>query len=93
MEPGQLIISLISIIVMFIPIGSLLWKFSKIVFRVENNEKDIDNLAQKLNSRVDKIDERFIENEAKLSNIEITMGRLEEKMNLLLMKVTCKNNE
>jgi hypothetical protein len=73
---------------MFIPIGTLLWKFSKIVFKVENNEKSLNNLTQKLNSRVDKIDERFIENEAKLSNIEITMGRLEEKMNLLLMKVT-----
>jgi peptidoglycan hydrolase CwlO-like protein len=80
MEAGQLIISLISIIVTFIPIGTLLWKFSKIVFQVETNKKDIDNLAQKLNSRVDKIDERFIENEAKLSNIEITMGRLEEKI-------------
>jgi peptidoglycan hydrolase CwlO-like protein len=88
MEQGQLIISLISIIIMFIPIGTLLCKFSKIVFQVDTNKKDIDNLAQKLNSRVDKIDERFIENEAKLSNIEITMGRLEEKMNILLMKVT-----
>jgi hypothetical protein len=88
MEPGQLVIGLVSIIVMFIPIGGLLWKFSKIVFKVETNEKDINNLAGKLNSRVDKIDERFIENEAKLSNIEITMGRLEEKLNILLMKVT-----
>jgi hypothetical protein len=87
MEAGQLIISLISIIVMFIPIGTLLWKFSKIVFQVDTNKKDIDNLAQKLNSRVDKIDERFIENEAKLSNIEITMGRLEEKMNIILSKI------
>jgi uncharacterized coiled-coil protein SlyX len=73
---------------MFIPIGTLLWKFSKIVFKVENNEKSLNNLTEKLNSRVDKIDERFIENEAKLSNIEITMGRLEEKMNLLLTKIT-----
>jgi peptidoglycan hydrolase CwlO-like protein len=71
---------------MFIPIGTLLWKFSKIVFEVENNKKDINNLAQKLNNRVDKIDERFIENEAKLSNIEIMMGRMEEKINLLIMK-------
>jgi predicted PurR-regulated permease PerM len=90
MDQGQLIISLVSIIVMFIPIGTLLWKFSKIVFQVENNKKDIDNLAQKLNSRVDKIDERFIENEAKLSNIEIIIGRLEEKLNILLTKVTNK---
>jgi peptidoglycan hydrolase CwlO-like protein len=73
---------------MFIPIGTLLWKFSKIVFQVENNKKDIDNLAQKLNSRVDKIDERFTENEAKLSNIEVIIGRLEEKLNILLMKVS-----
>jgi type II secretory pathway component PulC len=87
MELGQLIISLISIIIMFIPIGGLLWKFSKIVFQVENNKKDINNLAEKLNSRVDKIDERFIENEAKLSNIEITMGRLEEKLNMVLAKL------
>jgi type II secretory pathway component PulC len=87
MDSGQLIISLISIIIMFIPIGSLLWKFSKLVFQVENNKRDIDNLAQKLNSRVDKIDERFIENEAKLSNIEITMGRLEEKLNMVLAKL------
>jgi predicted nucleic acid-binding Zn-ribbon protein len=76
---------------MFIPIGTLLWRFSKIVFEAENNKEDINNLAQKLNSRVDKIDERFIENEAKLSNIEITMGRLEEKLNLLL-KLTTKND-
>jgi hypothetical protein len=76
---------------MFIPIGTLLWKISKIVFQVENNKKDINNLAQKLNSRVDKIDERFIENEMKLSNIEVTMGRLEEKLNLLLKLST--NNE
>jgi hypothetical protein len=87
MEQGQLIISLVSIIVMFIPIGTLLWKFSKIVFEVENNKKDINGLADKLNKRVDKIDERFIENEAKLSNIEITMGRLEEKMNILLSRL------
>jgi peptidoglycan hydrolase CwlO-like protein len=87
MDTGQLIISLISIIVMFIPVGTLLWKISKIVFQVENNKKDIDNLAQKLNSRVDKIDERFIENEAKLSNIEITMVRLEEKINIMLSKI------
>jgi peptidoglycan hydrolase CwlO-like protein len=91
MGQGQLIISLISIIVMFIPVGGLLWKFSKIVFQVETNKKDLDNLAQKLNNRVDKIDERFIENEAKLSNIEVTMGRLEEKLNILLVKVTDKN--
>jgi hypothetical protein len=84
---GQLIIGLISIIVSFIPIGTLIWKFSKIAFQVENNEKNINNLSQKLNNRVDKIDERFIENEAKLSNIEITMGRLEEKMNILLTRV------
>jgi hypothetical protein len=87
MDPGHLITSLISIIVMFIPIGTLLWKFSKIVFQVKNNEKDINNLAQKLNNRADKIDERFVENEAKLSNIEITMGRLEEKMNILLSRL------
>jgi peptidoglycan hydrolase CwlO-like protein len=73
---------------MFIPIGGLIWKFSKIAFQVETNKKDITGLAEKLNKRVDKIDERFIENEAKLSNIEITMGRLEEKLNLLLMKIT-----
>jgi hypothetical protein len=72
---------------MFIPICTLLWKFSKIVFQVENNKKDIDNLAGKLNSRVDKIDERFIENEAKLSNIEVIIGRLEEKMNILISKI------
>jgi peptidoglycan hydrolase CwlO-like protein len=93
MEQGQLIISLISIIIMFIPIGTLLWKFSRIVFQVENNKKDIDNLAQKLNHRVDKIDERFIENEAKLSNIEVTMGRLEEKLNILLMKISDKESD
>ena len=87
MEQGQLIISLISIIVMFIPIGTLLWKFSKIVFEVETNKKDINNLSEKLNNKVDKIDERFIENEAKLSNIEITMGRLEEKLNMVLAKL------
>jgi peptidoglycan hydrolase CwlO-like protein len=71
---------------MFIPIGGLLWKFSKIVFEVESNKKDLNYLAQKLNNRVDKIDERFVENEAKLSNIEVTMGRLEEKINILLAK-------
>jgi hypothetical protein len=87
MNQEQLIISLISIIVMFIPIGGLIWKFSKIAFLGENNKKDIDNLAQKLNSRVDKIDERFIENEAKLSNIEVIIGRLEEKLNILLSKI------
>ena len=84
MESGQIIISLITIIVMFIPIGTILWKISRVVFRVENNEKDINNLAGKLNYRVDKIDERFVENEAKLNNIEITMGRIEEKLNLAL---------
>jgi hypothetical protein len=72
---------------MFIPVGTLLWKFSKIVFQVENNKKDINNLATKLNNRVDKIDERFIENEAKLSNIEVIIGRLEEKLNLVLTKL------
>jgi predicted nucleic acid-binding Zn-ribbon protein len=91
MNTGQLIISLISIIVMFIPIGGLLWRLSKVVFQVETNKKDLDSLAHKLNNRVDKIDERFIENEAKLSNIEITMGRLEEKLNILLIKITDRN--
>jgi hypothetical protein len=65
----------------------MLWKFSKIVFRVESNEKSIESLSTKLNVRVDKIDERFIENEAKLSNIEIIMARLEEKINVLLSKM------
>jgi hypothetical protein len=92
MDQGQLIISLISIIVMFIPIGGLIWKFSKIAFQVETNKKDITGLAEKLNHRVDKIDERFIENEAKLSNIEVIIGRLEEKLNLLLLKMPDKNN-
>jgi hypothetical protein len=87
MEPGQLVIGLISIIIMFIPIGGLIWKFSNIAFQVDNNKKDINGLAEKLNHRVDKIDERFIENEAKLSNIEITIGRLEEKINLVLTKL------
>lgn len=87
MELSQLIIGLVSIIVMFIPIGGLIWKLSKVVFRVDINEKDISNFAEKLNHRVDKIDERFIENEAKLSNIEVTMGRLEEKLNLVLTKL------
>jgi hypothetical protein len=87
MNQGQLITSLVSVIVMFIPVGGLIWKFSKIAFRVETNEKDINNLAQKLNHRLDKIDERFIENEARLSNIEVTIGRLEEKLNLVLRKL------
>jgi hypothetical protein len=77
---------------MFIPIGGLIWKFSKIAFQVETNRKDITGLADKLNHRVDKIDERFIENEAKLSNIEVTMVRLEEKMNILLSKMPIKKN-
>jgi hypothetical protein len=72
---------------MFIPIGTLLWKISKIVFEVDINKKDINNLAEKLNNRVDKIDERFIENEAKLSNIEVIIGRLEEKLNILISKI------
>jgi hypothetical protein len=72
---------------MFIPIGGLISKFSKMAFQVENNKKDIDNLAQKLNSRVDKIDERFIENEAKISNIEVIICRLEEILNILLSKI------
>jgi hypothetical protein len=92
MEPGQIIISLISIIVMFIPIGGLIWKFSKMAFQVDTNKKDITGLAEKLNKRVDKIDERFIENEAKLSNIEIIIGRLEEKLNLLLMRTNDKKD-
>jgi hypothetical protein len=87
MNQEQLIVSLVSVIVMFIPVGGLLWKISRIVFRVETNEKDISNLAKKINYRLDEIDERFIENEARLSNIEITMGRLEEKMNFLLTKL------
>jgi peptidoglycan hydrolase CwlO-like protein len=88
MDKEQLIISLTSIIIMFIPIGTLIGKFSKLVFEVENNKKNIEAVTEKLNSRVDKIDERFMENEAKLSNIEVTMGRLEEKMNLVLAKIT-----
>jgi hypothetical protein len=88
MDAGQLIISLISIIVMFIPVGSLLWKLSRAIFQIETNKKDINNLAQKLNSRFDKIDDRFIENEARLSSIDVTMGRLEEKMNILLANGT-----
>jgi hypothetical protein len=86
-DQGQLTIGLISVIVMCIPIGGLLWKISRIVFRVEINEKDINNLAEKLNCRFDKIDERFTEYEARLSSIEITMGRLEEKVNLVLKKI------
>jgi hypothetical protein len=84
---GNLIVSLITVIVMFIPIGMIIWRFSKIAFSVEANKSDIEKLSGRINSRVDKIDERFIENEAKLSNIEITMGRLEEKMNLLLTRI------
>jgi peptidoglycan hydrolase CwlO-like protein len=87
MEQGQLIIGLISIVIMFIPIGALIVKFSRIAFQVENNKKDIDSLTEKINNRVDKIEERFVENEAKLSNIEITMGRLEEKLNILISKI------
>jgi hypothetical protein len=84
---GQLVIGLISIIVSFIPIGTLIWKFSKTAFQVDANKNDIISLSEKLTRRLDKTDERFVENEAKLSNIEITMGRLEEKMNILLTRI------
>jgi hypothetical protein len=84
MDQGQLVIGLVSLIIMVIPAGTLFWKFSRIVFQVEDNRKDINALAEKLNRRLDRIDERFIGNEAKLVNIEVTMGRLEEKMNILL---------
>jgi hypothetical protein len=88
MNQAQLIISFVSVIVMFIPIGTLLWKFSKIVFEVELNKKDINSLAEELRRRLDKtdkrIDERLAGNEARLSNIEITIGRMEEKINILL---------
>jgi hypothetical protein len=86
MDTGQLLIGLISLIIMCIPIGGILWKIARVVFEVELNKKDINNLASNFNLRIDKIDERFIENEAKLSNIEVTMGRLEEKLNLLLSR-------
>jgi hypothetical protein len=87
MTSEQLLFNLISLIIMCIPIGGLIWKFSKIAFQVEINKKDITGLADKLNQRIDKIDERFIENEAKLSNIEVIIGRLEEKVNLVLTKL------
>jgi hypothetical protein len=86
MTDEQLLFSLISLIIMFIPIGTLLWKFGKIVFQVELNKKDIDGLSKTFNTKVNTIEDRFIENETKLNNIEIVMTRIETKMNLLLSK-------
>jgi hypothetical protein len=71
---------------MFIPIGSILWKFGRIVFQVELNKKDIEGLSKNFNTKVDNIEERFVENEAKLNNIEKVMTRVETKMDLLLSK-------
>jgi uncharacterized membrane protein len=87
MNQDQLIISLVSIIIMFIPIGKLLWDFSRIVFRVENNKEDINKLAEKIKKHEDNFGERLTENESKLNNITYIMGRLEEKINSILDKI------
>jgi hypothetical protein len=69
---------------MFIPIGGLLWKISRIVFTVGENTADIDKLGDMIRKRNDKFDERLIETESKLSNLEVIMGRMEEKINSIL---------
>jgi hypothetical protein len=86
MTKEQLLFNLLGLIVTFIPIGGLLWKFSRIIFQVELNKKNIDNLGDKLNNNVDGINERFLETETKLNNIELIMARFETKLNLLLSK-------
>jgi hypothetical protein len=69
---------------MFIPIGGLLWKISRIVFTVDKNTADIDKLGTMIRDRNDRFDQRLVENESKLSNLEIIMGRMEEKINSIL---------
>jgi hypothetical protein len=84
MDQGQLLIGLISVIIMFIPIGGLLWKISRIVFNVDKNSADIDKLGKMIRDRDDRFDQRLVETESKLSNLEIIMGRMEEKINSIL---------
>jgi predicted PurR-regulated permease PerM len=90
MDQGQLIISLVSIVVMFIPIAALLWKISRIVFRVETNTTDINNLSEKIKKQEDIFNERLNENESKLNNITLIMARMEEKINNILDKINEK---
>jgi uncharacterized membrane protein len=72
---------------MFLPIGKLLWDFSRIVFRVENNKHDIDKLFERIKVQEDGFSERLTETEQKLNNITYIMGRLEEKINSILDKI------
>jgi hypothetical protein len=92
MDQGQLVISLISIIVMFFPIGLLLWNFSRIVFRVENNKENIDKLSDRIMKQENNFDQRLTENESRLTNISLIMGRLEEKINNILDKIETYEN-
>jgi predicted nucleic acid-binding Zn-ribbon protein len=90
MDQGQLIISLVSIVVMFLPIGILLWKISRIVFKVEVNTKDINLLSERIKKQEDIFNERLNESENKLNNISLIMARMEEKINNILEKINEK---
>jgi hypothetical protein len=86
MTQEQLFFNIMSLVIMFIPIGVLLWKFGRIVFQVEINKKDINGLRQNLDNKINTFENRFIENETKLGNIELIMARVETKLNLILQK-------
>jgi chromosome segregation ATPase len=85
MEQGQLIVSLVSVIVMFIPIGLILWKIAHIVFKVEKNEKEISTFNTKFNEFVVKrttIEEKINSIESKgsipVANLEYRVQKLED---------------
>jgi predicted nucleic acid-binding Zn-ribbon protein len=75
---------------MFLPIALLLWKISRIVFKVETNTTDINHLSEKMKKQEDNFNERLMENESKLNNITIIMARMEEKINNVLEKLNEK---
>jgi hypothetical protein len=88
LEAKDLLAPLISIIVMFIPIGGLFWKFSRIVFQVEENKKDIDGLGSKMNHFINNQEKRFSELSAQMNDIATLLGRLEERFVIMDKTIT-----
>jgi peptidoglycan hydrolase CwlO-like protein len=81
MEIGQLVIGLISIIVMFIPIGGLLWKFSKMAFQVDANKRNYENQTNQILNIRKELNEIENRGSVPLMTLNNRVSKLEDRSN------------
>jgi phage shock protein A len=86
MDKTNLIIALIEIIVAFIPIGTLIWRVSKVVSHVEEHEKRIMQTENKIIDLDRNTDMSLSAIMASLNEIKVSIGKLETKIDMLEKK-------